>query len=81
LLIMYPNPTNGLMNIRLDEGTNTKTDIRVLDLSGKTVYIETSVNLHFANHTLNLDELTAGTYVLELTSNHERVVRRINIID
>jgi hypothetical protein len=43
--------------------------------------MEPSVNLHFANHTLNLDELTAGTYVLELTSNHERVVRRINIID
>ena len=72
-LIMYPNPTNGLIKIRLDEGAPTKTDIRIMDLRGKTVYMETSVNLNFANHTLNLDELTAGTYVLELSSDNERV--------
>lgn len=80
-LITYPNPTSGIMNVRLDAGNSTKTDIRVLDLSGRTVYTETNVHLHFANHSLNLSELKAGTYVLELSSDNERATKRINIID
>lgn len=80
-LIVYPNPTRGQVNIRLDAGSPTKTNIRILDLSGRTVYQENSVNLNFANHTLNLSELTAGTYVLELSSDNGRASRRINILD
>jgi len=80
-LIVYPNPSNGLVNIKLEKGNYTKADIRLLDLSGRLVYIETKVNLTLANHTLNLNELNSGAYVLELSSNNERVTRRINIID
>ncbi|MBP9151844.1 MAG: T9SS type A sorting domain-containing protein [Flavobacteriales bacterium] len=80
-LIIYPNPSNGMMNIRLDRGVNTVTDIRVLDISGRVVFAQSNVNLSFANHTLNLSELSAGTYVLELSSVNGRVSKQINILD
>jgi len=80
-LIIYPNPSNGIFNLRLDRGANTLTDIRVLDISGRTVFTQRSVNLSFAHHTLNLNELTAGTYVLELSSGNGSVSKRINILD
>jgi len=80
-LTIYPNPSAGIIHVRLDRGGNTKTDIRVLDISGRTVYSELNVNLNFAIHNLDLSELMAGTYVLEFSSDIEHVSKRINILD
>jgi len=80
-LTIYPNPSTGMVHVRLDRGENTKTDIRVLDMSGRTVFSELNVNLHFAIHNLDLSELMAGTYVLEFSSENEHVSKRINILD
>lgn len=80
-LAIYPDPSTGTVNIRLDRGGNTPTDIRVLDMSGRMVFSESNVNLNATIHVLDLSELKAGAYVLELSSDTERVSKRINILD
>ncbi|MCF8463497.1 MAG: T9SS type A sorting domain-containing protein [Flavobacteriales bacterium] len=80
-LSIYPNPSTGIVSIRLDKGVNTLTDIRVLDISGRTVFTQSSVNLSSANHAIDLSELSAGTYVLQLSSSNGSASKRINIID
>lgn len=79
-LVIYPNPASNEINIRLDRNEGTRTDIRLFDLSGRVVLTETNVTLGFANHSIALDELTAGMYVLEVSSGNEKVSKKINII-
>lgn len=79
-LALYPNPTNGVINIRLDREQNVQSQIRIIDLSGRVVY-DQSLVLSNANFVLNLNELSAGIYVLQLSSENQTVSRKINIID
>lgn len=79
-LVVYPNPTSNELNIRLDRNEGTRTDIRLFDLSGRVVFNQPNVTLGFANHSIALDELTAGMYVLEVSSGNEKVSKKINII-
>jgi hypothetical protein len=80
-LNVYPNPASDLINIQLDQKNNLPTEIRIIDLNGKQVLSESSVRLGHAAYQLNVSELKAGTYVLELRSETELVTRRINIIE
>jgi hypothetical protein len=80
-LIVYPNPSTGTVNLRLDQADNALTDVQVMDMSGRVVFQESNIRLGYANYSLDLNELTAGVYVLELTSTKERISRKIHIID
>ena len=80
-VVVYPNPTSGALNIRSDRSIQMLTDIRVLDMSGRTVFSQTQTTINSSILNLDLHELMAGTYVLELSSDNERVNKRINILD
>lgn len=78
-LQVYPNPTRGLLTLHTNAPVHGFTHIEIRDVSGRTVYTEAQANLSFAKYTLNLSELTAGMYVLQLTSDNEQISRKINI--
>ncbi len=79
-LVVYPNPTADVVNLRLDRTQGIRADIHLLDLSGRVVLHQTGIALGFNNHSIALDELTAGTYVLEISTEREKVSKKINII-
>ena len=79
-IIIYPNPTSNLLNIRIDQAVNDLTDIQILDMSGRLMHQEASVKLGYANYQINLSELLTGAYVLKLIKGNELVTRKINII-
>lgn len=56
-LTLYPNPTNGQLNIGLD--VNMIKDVRLFDLSGKLV-------LQSRTSTIDLTELSEGAYTLKV---------------
>lgn len=80
-LSIYPNPSVGNVHLRLDQKANTKVDIRIMDLMGKQVFAQSNVNMSVNIYTINLSELTQGTYVLEMTSEKEHFSTKINIVD
>ena len=60
---IYPNPSNGVININLDEPGDYF--IQVTDLLGKVVH-EVSVQ---NNTTLNLENIDKGIYLLDISNN------------
>ncbi len=79
-LNVYPNPVTDVLNIQSDQKDNLLTDIRIFDLSGRTLFQETNVRLGHAPTQINVSELSEGTYVLEIRSENEVVSQKINVI-
>jgi PKD repeat protein len=74
-LEIYPNPSQGVFNIRLgDEGGRT-VQLSILDVNGKEVFFK---NLQDnATHAIDITSLAKGNYVLRLTHEKGRSERKI----
>lgn len=72
-LSVYPNPTNGIVNISND--SNALNSVDVLDLNGRTVKSikltgETSAQV-------NISDLSAGVYMMNISSDQGSVTKKI----
>ncbi len=69
---VYPNPTNGLINIEWDEGFSELKSVMAYDITGKAYYI------NFTSNTANIKPLEDGVYLLEFTfMNGKSFIRRV----
>jgi thiol-disulfide isomerase/thioredoxin len=67
---MYPNPTNGLVNIVLQEDM----DVQVFDITGKIVYKNA---LTTGTSQLNLSHLQSGAYIVNFTGNNSSASQKL----
>lgn len=67
--IIYPNPTNGLVQISLKNNSETITTIMVYDILGKVVKKVASVNSNQIN--FDVSELSSGIYMVEVTTSND----------
>jgi len=76
-LEVYPNPTNGIVNVKMG-GVFGATNIRVVSLLGSTVYDSGTfeANGQIEKH-INLSQLPAGIYLLSVLSPVQQLNRRI----
>jgi hypothetical protein len=73
---IYPNPTNGTVNITNLKGDET---ITVMDLSGRKLASYTS---NGAAYTINLSSYAQGIYLIDVLSpNGERTVNKVQKLD
>ena len=65
---IHPNPTNDILNISI---ANISSDIQILIYNsvGQVVYMKSETVEHGLNTTLNLNDLSSGTYILQISSN------------
>ena len=70
---VYPNPTNGMVTIDI-EGNPLNASINILSLDGKLIQ-STSVNQEKIK--LDLNGLSKGIYIIELTGNDYKIPTRI----
>ncbi len=73
---VFPNPSSGQFNITLSEKPNANTQLKVLDLSGKTIYQQ---ELNDIENEINIDSKYKGTYLLQIT-NDEKVYNSYKIL-
>lgn len=67
LFKVYPNPTNGLLNIRINNFTG-KASINVIDINGRTVY--SNINNDFnVESSINLNNLSSGMYIIKVSAD------------
>lgn len=59
---LYPNPTSDVLNISSKNGLEMK-EIKITDLSGRVVRTLNNVS------TINVSDLSAGTYLIDITTN------------
>ena len=73
---LYPNPSNGMIYIELDDQSVTETSVKVFDALGKLVY-ETEINTFITQ--LDLSNIADGTYFVRLTQAGNTTVKPIVI--
>ena len=71
---VYPNPTNGLINIKLSDEFY-KSDIQLIDINGKIIASWQS----FTNSQLDLSDFAQGVYILEFQGRTEVGRKRLVI--
>jgi len=72
---VYPNPSNGTMNIRVNQFVG-KLNIQIVDLNGRTIYASTEDNFNIEK-SINIYGLQTGVYVLKLTGNNLNYPQKI----
>jgi flagellar hook assembly protein FlgD len=86
-LLIYPNPSDGIFNIKLSNAENQTIRIQIIDLYGKLVYNEV-IQDHAAsefefrwNGKDQLDNILAqGMYLLKLQSGNIEYTRKLILI-
>ncbi|GAB2450841.1 hypothetical protein GCM10011375_36180 [Hymenobacter qilianensis] len=70
---MYPNPTHGVLNIRLPYTSKAEAQVTITDLSGRVVRTEKLA----ANGEVSISSLVNGTYLVTVNDGVKKVTRRI----
>ncbi len=63
-MIIYPNPSNGLFRVVLDNGIDEEFVIHVFNNQGQVVFIKSSSNLELNNDFIDVQHLPKGLYYL-----------------
>jgi PKD repeat protein len=73
---VYPNPSNGIFNVRMSEVTN-QMNVMVYNILGEIVH-----HFEFDNQEglMDLNHLNNGVYIIKITSNNQTHTQKINII-
>jgi hypothetical protein len=66
---IYPDPSEGAFNVVIPRGFGGRTEVEVLDLSGRRVLLERVMGAGGQVIPLSLDHVPAGSYVVILRSD------------
>lgn len=75
-LQIYPNPVDEYVVINLRSISGTGSALRIYNLTGNVVY-EDDYSVHTQQAIINLNELQAGLYFIELTSSDQRLISKL----
>ncbi len=76
-ILIYPNPTNGLLNVMINEST-TNTTLTIVDVQGKIVYNKNNfTNSTSLVETIDLSGNDKGIYFITLTTDKTTVVKKV----
>ena len=71
---IYPNPSNGIVNLKLDDFDGDKSSFKIHDMAGRLVYEDVITS---ANQSFDLTSLPKGNYVLKAQIGKTEVVNKI----
>jgi hypothetical protein len=74
---MTPNPASDDVTISFSSATREKVSVRMMDLSGVSVYTKDLGALQSGTVKVPVSTLASGIYMVELTSGEEKVVQRL----
>lgn len=77
---VYPNPSSDVLNIRNLGVELSRCTIALHDLSGRTVLMQQVAKVGATPVSINTSELTAGSYVLSLSTADRSVTKSIHIV-
>jgi hypothetical protein len=64
-ILVYPNPATDFLNIIFNEALTSPVDVRLTDLTGKTVYHNTAHD----NFTISAQDMPTGLYILQMKNS------------
>jgi hypothetical protein len=66
---MYPNPTDGMLNIEVSNDGSGPLKVEVMDLAGRVVMDRTFVVTPGVKMTMDLNQLATGNYLVKLSND------------
>lgn len=68
---LWPNPTNGIVNIGFNNNAQAVISYNVMDISGKIVYSSNNENMQagYVTKKIDLSALQSGYYILQVAAN------------
>jgi hypothetical protein len=72
-LLVYPNPATDYLKVELEDGHSEDLDLRVSDLTGKTVLNE---RLDADHKTINTSGLARGVYLIEISGGDDVIKKK-----
>lgn len=76
-LIIYPNPSNDVVNIKITTLEATKFDLSIIDITGKVLYQESIImNSGLGMTSLDVSQFSAGMYVVSVNSSYGLINKR-----
>jgi len=79
-LVISPNPSRGIINIKIQSATNTEVKVNLFDIQGRNVYNttkESNSGLFIA--TLDFGKLANGIYLIDVQQGNRKTTKRIII--
>jgi hypothetical protein len=77
-LLVYPNPVSGDLYINIQKDNLTEASFTLTSTTGQTIYQGTSDHLaHSYTKIIDLSSLPSGVYMLEVTVDGERIVKKV----
>lgn len=79
-LVVYPNPSTGIVHISINGFEGRKVELRVLNIIGSVIYREaiTELNDRFTK-TLDLSKFASGLYYVKLEGDNASQMRKLVI--
>ncbi len=77
--MVFPNPTDGLLQIQLGSKVTGKVQLRVTDMSGRLVMEEQLVMNDGTRNTVEMADLQSGQYLVQLTTANWVKTERVQI--
>ncbi len=79
---MFPNPTTDLLRVHFDLKAAASVGLIVRDLTGRVLIDQNVGRQGSGMHTMdvNVQTLPAGTYLVELNNDQQRLVQKINVV-
>ncbi len=77
-LIIFPNPTNGILTVEIDNLIETKIEIEIINILGEKIYAQ-SFNNHsstFQNQ-IDINDFSNGIYFVQLINGDKKYVGKI----
>ncbi len=84
---VYPNPSHGVLTLAMNTDKDSKVNLKVYDLLGRTVYFESLNHVSgYAAHEIDLKQIAEGVYLLEVNNVElssgkiTKTTKKINIV-
>ncbi|MEZ4827206.1 MAG: T9SS type A sorting domain-containing protein [Bacteroidia bacterium] len=72
---VYPNPAQNLLNIRTDNSANLISEVRLMDIAGRTVHFQ--AGLRNSEVSISRGNLPAGVYILRMKGIKGMTTRKV----
>lgn len=69
---IYPNPTNGALNININDPAFRESDVEIFDITGNLVFAK---RYHIKSFSVETSNLKNGTYLLKLKDENGNLIR------
>lgn len=79
---VFPNPTNGILNVNFETLSSSEVSIDVVNILGATVLRQDlgTVQTGVQRHVMDLNNLEAGIYLVNITANNTVSTVRVNLV-